>query len=74
MWTTIVFYLFVLLAIWVLLRSVLLPYKLYRYYKKQFQDKKYRSYNVPFIPFIAPSIINTFHETKKYKDGFYSAK
>ncbi len=72
--TSIVFYLFILLVLWVLFKNVVLPYKLYSYYKKQLKDKNYRSYNVKFVPFIAPSIINSMVEMKKFKDAQYSAK
>lgn len=66
--------LFAFLVLWVAFRSVLSPFRLYQYYKKQLQQKGYKSYNVCFIPFIAPSIINSLQEEKKFKDGLYSAK
>ena len=33
-----------------------------------------KSYDVNFIPFIAPTVINALQDEKKFRDGYYSAK
>lgn len=50
------------------------PYTLYRYYKKQLTAKNYRLHADTFMPYMAPSIIQTLRDEKDKKDGYYLAK
>ena len=46
----------------VLYKGFIKPYKIFRFYKNQFKEKKLRSFSFPFVPFAAPSIINAIRE------------
>jgi hypothetical protein len=42
--------------------GIIRPYKHFSFYKKQLKDKNYKSFNFPFVPFAAPSIMNAITE------------
>mgnify|MGYP006995455013 CR=1 FL=1 len=74
MWKLILLLLLAALTIWKLFKSAIKPYLLYKFYKKQFATKNYKVHADTFIPFMAPSIIQTLKDEKDKKDGYYLAK
>lgn len=74
MWKLILFILIAIFCLWKIYKSVIKPYFLYKFYKKQLKEKNYRLYADPFMPFAAPFIFTTAHDEKKFKDSYYTAK
>jgi hypothetical protein len=62
MWNYLIIVVAVISVHWIIYTGVIKPYKIFNFYKNQFKDKNYKSFNFPFIPFTAPSIKNTIRQ------------
>jgi hypothetical protein len=62
MWKYLIIVVAVISVLWILYTRVIKPYQTFSFYKNQFKDKNYKSFNFPFIPLAAPSIINGIRE------------
>jgi hypothetical protein len=62
MWNYLIIVVAVISVLWILYTRVIKPYNIFSFYKNQFKGKNYKSFNFPFIPFAAPSVINAIRE------------